>query len=94
MRTTRWAMTVLALAGAASPAAAAETTRAPFGQMPDGGRVEAITVTNDRQADAAVIEPQMFPDVPTRPEFGSVCLNPGQTCRNNILFRFSTVGAR
>jgi aldose 1-epimerase len=47
-----------------------------------------------RQGDAIVLEPQMFPDTPNRPEFGSVRLNPGQTYRNNILFRFSTVAGR
>jgi aldose 1-epimerase len=43
-----------------------------------------------RQGDAVVLEPQMFPDTPNRPDFGSVRLNPGQTYRNIILFRFST----
>jgi aldose 1-epimerase len=43
-----------------------------------------------RQGDAIVIEPQMFPDTPNRPEFGSVRLDPGQTYRNIIQFRFST----
>ena len=46
-----------------------------------------------RQGDALVLEPQMFPDTPNRPEFGSVRLNPGQTYRNVILFKFSTVGS-
>lgn len=45
-----------------------------------------------RQGDAIVLEPQMFPDTPNRPEFGSVRLDPGQTYRNTILFRFSTAG--
>jgi len=43
-----------------------------------------------RQGDAIVLEPQMFPDTPNRPEFGSVRLNPGQTYSNVIQFRFST----
>ncbi len=43
-----------------------------------------------RQGDAVVLEPQMFPDTPNRPEFGSVRLDPGQTYRNLIVFRFST----
>lgn len=47
-----------------------------------------------RQGDALVLEPQMFPDTPNRPEFGSVRLNPGQTYRNQILFRFSTDAGR
>lgn len=47
-----------------------------------------------RQGDAIVLEPQMFPDTPNRPEFGSVRLDPGQTYRNLIQFRFSTIRAR
>jgi aldose 1-epimerase len=47
-----------------------------------------------RQGDAIVLEPQMFPDTPNRPEFGSVRLNPGQTYRNVIQFRFSTSRGR
>ncbi|MEA3015910.1 MAG: aldose 1-epimerase [Sphingomonadales bacterium] len=43
-----------------------------------------------RQGDAIVLEPQMFPDTPNRPEFGSVRLDPGETYRNRIAFRFST----
>ena len=41
-----------------------------------------------RQGDAVVLEPQMFPDAPNRPEFGSLRLEPGQTYRNRIEFRF------
>jgi aldose 1-epimerase len=36
----------------------------------------------------------MFPDTPNRPEFGSVRLDPGQTYRNLIVWRFSTAPAR
>lgn len=43
-----------------------------------------------RQGDAVVLEPQMFPDTPNQPAFGSVRLDPGETYRNIILFRFST----
>jgi aldose 1-epimerase len=43
-----------------------------------------------RQGDAVVLEPQMFPDTPNRPEFGSVRLDPGRTYRNRIRFRFFT----
>lgn len=45
-----------------------------------------------RQGDALVLEPQMFPDTPNRPAFGSVRLDPGETYRNTIMFRFSTTG--
>jgi aldose 1-epimerase len=47
-----------------------------------------------RQGDSIVLEPQMFPDTPNRPEFGSVRLDPGQTYRNLIIFRLSTSPAR
>jgi aldose 1-epimerase len=42
-----------------------------------------------RQGDAIVLEPQMPPDTPNRPEFGSIRLDPGETYRNLIQFRFS-----
>ncbi len=42
-----------------------------------------------RMGDAIVLEAQMFPDTPNRPQFGSLRLDPGQTYRNIILFRFS-----
>jgi aldose 1-epimerase len=47
-----------------------------------------------RQGDAIVLEPQMFPDTPNRPEFGSLRLDPGETYRHLIQFRFSTAPAR
>jgi aldose 1-epimerase len=43
-----------------------------------------------RMGDAIVLEPQMFPDTPNRPAFGSVRLDPGQEYRNHIVLRFST----
>ena len=42
-----------------------------------------------RMGDAIVLEPQLFPDTPNRPEFGSARLDPGQTYRNIIVWRFS-----
>ncbi|MEA3029499.1 MAG: aldose 1-epimerase [Sphingomonadales bacterium] len=45
-----------------------------------------------RTGDAIVLEPQMFPDTPNRPAFGSLRLDPGQTYRNVIVWRFSTAG--
>jgi aldose 1-epimerase len=47
-----------------------------------------------REGDAIVLEPQMFPDTPNRPEFGSVKLEPGQTYRNLIIWQFSTDSGR
>ncbi len=41
-----------------------------------------------RQGDAVVLEPQMFPDTPNQPGFGSIRLEPGQVRRNRIRFRF------
>jgi aldose 1-epimerase len=45
-----------------------------------------------RMGDAIVLEPQMFPDTPNRPEFGSIRLDPGEVYRNRIIWRFSTSG--
>jgi aldose 1-epimerase len=45
-----------------------------------------------RQGDAFVLEPQMFPDTPNHPAFGSARLAPGQTYRNRIVYRFSVDG--
>ncbi len=42
-----------------------------------------------RQGDAFVLEPQMFPDTPNHPDFGSARLAPGQTYHNHIIYRFS-----
>jgi aldose 1-epimerase len=42
-----------------------------------------------RQGDAVALEPQMPPDTPNRPEFGSVRLSPGEAYRNRIIFAFS-----
>jgi aldose 1-epimerase len=47
-----------------------------------------------REGDAIVLEPQMFPDTPNQPAFGSVRLDPGQTYTNHIVFRFSTAAAK
>lgn len=43
-----------------------------------------------RQGDAFVLEPQIFPDTPNRPEFGSAFLKPGQVYKNYIKYQFST----
>jgi aldose 1-epimerase len=47
-----------------------------------------------RQGDAFVLEPQLYPDTPNHPNFGSARLAPGQTYRNEIIYTFSTVGDR
>ena len=43
-----------------------------------------------RMGDAVALEPQMFPDTPNRPEFGSLRLERGETYRNIIQWRFTT----
>ena len=43
-----------------------------------------------RMGDAVVFEPQIFPDTPNRPAFGSARLAPGQTYRNVMAYRFTT----
>lgn len=43
-----------------------------------------------RMGDAIVLEPQIFPDTPNQPEFGSARLAPGQTYRNVMTYRFTT----
>lgn len=67
-------------------------------QFYSGNFLDATTVGKAgriyRMGDAIVLEPQMFPDTPNRPEFGSVRLDPGQTYRNVIVWRFSTAPAR
>jgi aldose 1-epimerase len=42
-----------------------------------------------RQGDAFVLEPQIFPDTPNQPSFGSARLNPGQEYRNLIVYSFT-----
>ena len=42
-----------------------------------------------RQGDALCLEPQVFPDTPNKPAFGSARLDPGNTYRNVIVYRFS-----
>lgn len=48
-----------------------------------GGRVY-------RQSDGLALEPQLFPDTPNQPRFGSARLAPGQTYRNHIVYRLLT----
>ncbi len=46
-----------------------------------------------REGDAFVLEPQIFPDTPNHPNFGSGRLAPGQTYHNEIIYTFATVGS-
>ncbi|MEH3117294.1 MAG: galactose mutarotase [Methylorubrum populi] len=43
-----------------------------------------------RQSDAFALEPELFPDTPNQPAFGSARLDPGATYRNVVTYRFST----
>jgi aldose 1-epimerase len=47
-----------------------------------------------RQGDAFVLEPQLYPDTPNQPAFGSARLEPGHEYRNLIIYEFSTEPAR
>ena len=42
-----------------------------------------------REGDAFVMEPQIFPDTPNQPRFGSARLAPGQAYRNVMTYRFT-----
>lgn len=42
-----------------------------------------------RQSDGIAMEPQVFPDTPNQPAFGSAVLRPGAVYRNTIIYRFS-----
>ncbi|WP_299309964.1 aldose epimerase family protein [uncultured Croceicoccus sp.] len=41
-----------------------------------------------RAYDGIALEPQLFPDTPNRPAFGSGLLEPGETYRNRMIWRF------
>ena len=42
-----------------------------------------------RQGDGIAMEPQLFPDTPNQPAFGSARLDPGKSYRSIIVYRFS-----
>ncbi len=42
-----------------------------------------------RQGDCIVLEPQMPPNTPNQPDFGSITLGPDDSYRNTIIFAFS-----
>ncbi len=45
-----------------------------------------------RMGDGIALEPQMFPDTPNRPEFGSIRLGPGEEYHHRIILRFGVEG--
>ena len=61
-------------------------------QFYSGNFLDGTTVGKDhhiyRQGDAFVLEPQLFPDTPNHPDFGSARLAPGEIYRNVIVYRF------
>lgn len=61
-------------------------------QFYSGNFLDGTTAGKDhhiyRQGDAFVLEPQVFPDTPNHPDFGSARLAPGQVYRNIIVYRF------
>jgi len=42
-----------------------------------------------RMGDAIALEPQVFPDTPNQPDFGSARLDPGQTYHHTMIYRVS-----
>jgi len=47
-----------------------------------------------RAGDAFVLEPQIFPDTPNQPAFGSARLAPGEVYLNRMIYRFTVGGAK
>ena len=47
-----------------------------------------------RQGDGIALEPQLFPDTPNRPEFGTAVLRPGATYSSVTVWEFGTVAPR
>jgi aldose 1-epimerase len=60
------------------------------GNFLDGSRPSAAGGTY-RQGDGIALEPQLFPDTPNRPEFGSAVLRPGETYASTLEWRFSAL---
>jgi aldose 1-epimerase len=46
-----------------------------------------------RQSDALCLEPQTWPDTPNRSDFPSARLEPGETYRHRLVYRFMTVAS-
>ena len=67
-------------------------TTAPGIQFYSGNFLDGTTVGKGerlyRQGDALCLEPQVFPDAPNQPGFPDATLEPGETYRNVMIFRF------
>lgn len=75
------------------------TSAQPGLQFYSGNFLDGTTVGKSgrvyRQGDAFVLEPQLFPDTPNQPSFGSARLVPGKQYVNRMVYRFTTdQGAR
>lgn len=55
------------------------------------GTVTGKDGTIYRMGDGVCLEPQIFPDTPNKPAFGSAELKPGGVYQNRIVYRFSVV---
>ncbi|MGA2287176.1 aldose epimerase family protein [Bradyrhizobium sp.] len=60
------------------------------GNFLDGGTTGKYRRVH-RQYDALCLEPQTWPDAPNRPDYPSARLDPGQTYRHVLLYRFSAI---
>lgn len=71
------------------------TTDQPGVQFYSGNFLDGTAVGKSghsyRQSDAIALEPQVFPDTPNHPAFGSARLDPGQTYHSTIVYTFSTL---
>lgn len=80
------------LADPASGRALRLFTDAPGLQFYSGNHLRGTAIGKGgrayRQSDGICLEPQPFPDSPNRPDFPSVRLEPGQTYRHRIAWRF------
>ena len=67
-------------------------------QFYSGNFIDATTIGKAgrlyRMGDGIALEPQMFPDTPNQPQFGSIRLDPGETYRNVISWRFPASAGR
>ncbi len=70
------------------------TSAQPGLQFYSGNFLDGTTIGKSgrlyRQGDAFVLEPQLFPDTPNQPAFGSGRLAPGQQYSNRMVYQFST----
>ncbi|MBI1684340.1 aldose epimerase family protein [Caulobacter hibisci] len=69
-------------------------TDQPGIQFYAGNFIDGTTVGKSgkiyRQGDGIALEPQHFPDAPNKPQFAPVRLDPGQTYKNQMIFRLTT----